>query len=224
MEFSKNIDFVLKFHPIGRKSSPIGALRVGGTSRLLDGILQMRQSSKLQISAICNFQRQIALLVGRFSLVKGHRQYHSLLSVYSPFPHIFNSDGIEFFHINLTPIEQERGLVQHPRPRLWTNWRETRFLSPSQCKGTVYFWLKKWFWHLVVKTFSSKRSLAPRGSTTPRSGKEPSSWTLTSSARFAKLWIQKIFPFSPFRRCTWENCSSKWPSLGWCLAFPWLAS
>ena len=71
VEFGKK-KIVLKFPLIGRKSSPIGALRVGGTSRLLDGILQMRQSSKLQISAICNFQRQIALLVGRFSLVKGH--------------------------------------------------------------------------------------------------------------------------------------------------------
>ena len=151
-------------------------------------------------------QRQIALLVGRFSLVKGYWQYHSLLSVYSSFPHFFNSDRMVFFHINLTPIEQEQGLVQHPRPRLWANRREngteTRFLSPSQCKGTVSFWLKNWFWRLIVKTFSSKRSLAPRGSTTPRSGKEPSSWTLTSSARFAKLWIQKLSPFSPFRRCT----------------------
>ena len=50
---SKKNDFVLKVPLIGRKSSPIGALRVGGTSRLLDGILQMRQSSKLQISALC---------------------------------------------------------------------------------------------------------------------------------------------------------------------------
>ena len=53
VEFSKNIDFFLKFPLIGRKGSRIGALRVGGTSRLLDGILQMRQSSKLQISAVC---------------------------------------------------------------------------------------------------------------------------------------------------------------------------
>ena len=100
-------------------------------------------------------QRQIALLVGRFSLVKGHWQNHSLLSVYSSFPHFFNSDRMVFFHINLTPIEQEQGLVQHPRPRLWTNWREngteTRFLSPSQCKGTVSFWLKNWFWRFIVK-------------------------------------------------------------------------
>ena len=42
-------------------------------------------------------QRQIALLVGRFSLVKGHWQYHSLLSVYSSFPHFFNSDRVFFF-------------------------------------------------------------------------------------------------------------------------------
>ena len=53
VEFSQKNDFALKLPPIGRKSSPIGALRVGGTFRLLDGILQMRQSSKLQISVVC---------------------------------------------------------------------------------------------------------------------------------------------------------------------------
>ena len=97
MEFSKNIDFVLKFPPIGRKSSPIGALRVGGTSRLLDGILQMRQSSKLQISAVCFPEADCPVGVGRFSLVKGYRQYHSLLFVYSSSPHFFNSDTDRVF-------------------------------------------------------------------------------------------------------------------------------
>ena len=165
----------------------------------------MRQSSKLQISALCFPEADCPVgcpvFVGQGPL--------TIPFPFSPFILLFliSSTLIGcFFHTNLTPIEQEQGLVQHPRPRLWTNWREngteTRFLSPSQCKGTVSFWLKNWLWRLIVKTFSSKRSLAPRGSTTPRSGKEPSSWTLTSSARFAKLWIQKLFPFSPFRRCT----------------------
>ena len=65
---------------------------------------------------------------------------------------------------------------------------------------------------------------APPGSTTPPSGEERSSWTLTSSARFGKLERFIFLSLSSFRKFTWESYSNKWLSSASCLASPSLAS
>ena len=53
---------------------------------------------------------------------------------------------------------------------------------------------------LEISSSSPKQFPAPRGSTTPRSGGEQLSWTLTSSARFVQtcknFLVLKTFPLS----------------------------